>query len=134
PCTIMFTLMCVFGPLMVLSYLFLSMCLCFFLNTSATPQVYTLSLHDALPILRSSRGGWVSKRRLTQDSRPSLESPLARDSSEGRSEEHTSELQSREKLVCRLLLEKKKISIGIANLWAQSGMKARDVALLRGFL
>src|SRR5436309_8330879 len=72
----------------------------FFFNDTATTEIYTLSLHDALPIsLRSPR-------------------PLPRHSPDKyrvvpavRSEEHTSELQSRENLVCRLLLEKKKLNI-----------------------
>src|SRR5436309_6007759 len=91
----------------------------FFFNHTATTAIYTLSLHDALPILHWSEtnafGGPLSdgadqfvgvtihhvpvvhllriRRAMTED---------------GRSEEHTSELQSRENLVCRLLLEKKK--------------------------
>src|SRR2546422_8857481 len=71
----------------------------FFFNDTATTEIYTLSLHDALPIL--PRGvlvaapGHVGPRRLGPRRRR-------------RSEEHTSELQSRLHLVCRLLLEKKK--------------------------
>src|SRR5690606_41809348 len=75
----------------------------FFFTDTATTEIYTLSLHDALPIFgvqsadqRGRRSGEQHRRRL----------PL-RDQSR-RSEEHTSELQSRENLVCRLLLEKKK--------------------------
>src|SRR5215211_5950172 len=73
----------------------------FFFNDTATTEIYTLSLHDALPIWRS----WHS----------SLASPLRSYSGwpartpNARSEEHTSELQSHSDLVCRLLLEKKKI-------------------------
>src|SRR5438067_10358951 len=71
----------------------------FFFNDTATTEIYTLSLHDALPISKSSgaRG------------RPEFHRPRP-GSSRGRrrSEEHTSELQSRFDLVCRLLLEKKK--------------------------
>src|SRR6266496_413001 len=69
----------------------------FFFNDTATTEIYTLSLHDALPI--SSRGGRTSSSPAPTilDSRPRT-----------RSEEHTSELQSRRELVCRLLLEKKK--------------------------
>src|SRR5574337_2188109 len=66
----------------------------FFFNDTATTEIYTLSLHDALPICRSSRKrscGFFPTRRWTR-----------------RSEEHTSELQSPLNLVCRLLLEKKK--------------------------
>src|SRR6266513_5771181 len=67
----------------------------FFFNDTATTEIYTLSLHDALPICRD-RGeeSFADPPDLLQ---------LAR----GRSEEHTSELQSRFDLVCRLLLEKK---------------------------
>src|ERR1041385_9564680 len=69
---------------------------CFFFNDTATTEIYTLSLHDALPI------SW-------QTSQPNTQVPIARRSSRGiRSEEHTSELQSRLHLVCRLLLEKNK--------------------------
>src|SRR5256885_7506739 len=69
----------------------------FFFNDTATTEIYTLSLHDALPI---SRGG---PRRST---RPAPACRRARP--RRRSEEHTSELQSPCNLVCRLLLEKKK--------------------------
>src|SRR5690606_42073564 len=71
----------------------------FFYNVTATTETYTLSLHDALPISKQDlpaaahRRGARGPRRLGDADR---------------SEEHTSELQSREKLVCRLLLEKKK--------------------------
>src|SRR6266536_6264924 len=67
----------------------------FFFNDTATTEIYTLSLHDALPICGESF-------ELEQVQLPWLE-PW-----ELRSEEHTSELQSRVDLVCRLLLEKKK--------------------------
>src|SRR5438445_7744328 len=69
-------------------------------SAPATTEIYTLSLHDALPISRSGRPG--SRRT----SRPEW-FPRAR-WRRSRSEEHTSELQSRQYLVCRLLLEKKK--------------------------
>src|SRR5258708_34592280 len=71
----------------------------FFFNDTATTEIYTLSLHDALPIWRASMARcvtWISRRR----------KPLS--TSSARSEEHTSELQSPDHLVCRLLLEKKK--------------------------
>src|ERR1041385_5920405 len=77
-------------PLVLLSFFFF-----FFFNDTATTEIYTLSLHDALPICRSRRHA----RRQLHD----RVWPLG-----GRSEEHTSELQSRLHLVCRLLLEKKK--------------------------
>src|SRR5215208_8542183 len=78
-------------------FLFSSSCLSsfFFFNDTATTEIYTLSLHDALPIFRPA---W-SIPRLGNASRSSTRA--------GRSEEHTSELQSRGHLVCRLLLEKK---------------------------
>src|SRR2546422_11555326 len=77
----------------------------FFFNDTATTEIYTLSLHDALPI---SLGAPVARPR-----RPAPRT-LGRSLTWGklaspRSEEHTSELQSRLHLVCRLLLEKKKI-------------------------
>src|SRR5205807_9712014 len=72
----------------------------FFFNATATTEIYTLSLHDALPI--SSR---VFFRKPMQ-SRTTSPARAARSAS--RSEEHTSELQSPCNLVCRLLLEKKK--------------------------
>src|SRR5256885_2217303 len=80
-----------------------SFCFFFFFNDTATTEIYTLSLHDALPISRS-RG---------RTSTPTRRSPSARRSRPAcsratRSEEHTSELQSPCNLVCRLLLEKKK--------------------------
>src|SRR3712207_8452491 len=106
--------------------------MCFFFNDTATTEIYTLSLHDALPILLDSARhqvdptswsrylpGWSRLKR----SRPSaLVVPVLfgsnsccsalKNASENRapsvrSEEHTSELQSRQYLVCRLLLEKK---------------------------
>src|SRR6476620_12737238 len=70
----------------------------FFFNDTATTEIYTLSLHDALPIPRARERGSALRQ---------LRAPVlfAR---HGRSEEHTSELQSRQYVVCRLLLEKKK--------------------------
>src|SRR2546422_2700476 len=92
----------------------------FFFNDTATTEIYTLSLHDALPIYRTTdsyssfvagylqrsvlaalgAGAWVFF--LVGSSEPVYRENF------GRSEEHTSELQSRLHLVCRLLLEKKK--------------------------
>src|SRR3712207_7585084 len=89
----------------------------FFFNDTATTEIYTLSLHDALPICScrsrspfratwtrcgSSPGEELSTRERTSSS------PRCKDDVRSRSEEHTSELQSRQYLVCRLLLEKKK--------------------------
>src|SRR3712207_7656030 len=83
----------------------------FFFNDTATTEIYTLSLHDALPILSASfksnfedcSAGAMPKRKPVRTEAASV---LSREV--GRSEEHTSELQSRQYLVCRLLLEKKK--------------------------
>src|SRR2546427_13241450 len=82
----------------------------FFFNDTATTEIYTLSLHDALPIspLRRQRGirereNVVQLHLLDMFGRVDAEAGDAE-----RSEEHTSELQSQSNLVCRLLLEKKK--------------------------
>src|SRR3712207_8711037 len=102
----------------------------FFFNDTATTEIYTLSLHDALPIL-ASRDVVPVARRLRDRRRPAGPAPARAAGAVGgaqrsfpggggarpgesrarparRSEEHTSELQSRQYLVCRLLLEKKK--------------------------
>src|SRR2546430_10271111 len=80
-------------------------CVFFFFNDTATTEIYTLSLHDALPICRRSPG--ATGRRGPPC--PGSLSPCRKASaSTRRSEEHTSELQSQSNLVCRLLLEKKK--------------------------
>src|SRR3712207_6996528 len=96
----------------------------FFFNDPATPEIYTLPLHDALPISAASTRSAARPppprssasprtRPCSWPSRPSRASPAATASRTSRpprrSEEHTSELQSRQYLVCRLLLEKKKI-------------------------
>src|SRR2546425_10115641 len=74
----------------------------FFFNDTATTEIYTLSLHDALPISSALTYGVASAPASPVPTlRPRVESL-------GRSEEHTSELQSLAYLVCRLLLEKKK--------------------------
>src|SRR5439155_24320446 len=78
----------------------------FFFNYTATTEIYTLSLHDALPICLSGGRGLSLDRHcwLCVSAWPHRSNSRAR----LRSEEHTSELQSRGHLVCRLLLEKKK--------------------------
>src|SRR3712207_8321506 len=90
----------------------------FFFNDTATTEIYALSLHDALPIsgavggisrsaspehikLKTRAPPWLPSTRLTRAGFVSLSKP-------SRSEEHTSELQSRQYLVCRLLLENNK--------------------------
>src|SRR3712207_7130030 len=85
----------------------------FFFNDTATTEIYTLSLHDALPISRLASPFASAGKLGMSASHPSGSSPRSirsssRDSAGCRSEEHTSELQSRQYLVCRLLLEKKK--------------------------
>src|SRR5260370_7399742 len=84
----------------------------FFFNDTATTEIYTLSLHDALPISAIPRAGCAAgsdtsaarpaPARLPRFAGPGFSLPFPR------SEEHTSELQSHLNLVCRLLLEKKK--------------------------
>src|SRR3712207_7533941 len=98
----------------------------FFFNDTATTEIYTLSLHDALPISTSSPLTEIRKSRALGKVRTATKPPNANSTTElrmngtayffsfgcrpgvMRSEEHTSELQSRQYLVCRLLLEKKK--------------------------
>src|SRR2546430_8295369 len=73
----------------------------FFFNDTATTEIYTLSLHDALPICLEPRTGG---HYLIRTAAALGDAGAGHD----RSEEHTSELQSQSNLVCRLLLEKKK--------------------------
>src|SRR3712207_7891777 len=87
----------------------------FFFNDTATTEIYTLSLHDALPIWFHPYGRTdpVSDTTFTLADLMALLSektglPTSAHTTDPRSEEHTSELQSRQYLVCRLLLEKKK--------------------------
>src|SRR5205823_13904016 len=92
------------------TFLFLFFFFFFFFNDPATTEIYTLSLHDALPIfIVFLFGGYVIFRRRHQffDRDPNVENDFAV-TRHNRSEEHTSELQSLAYLVCRLLLEKKK--------------------------
>src|SRR3712207_9374826 len=97
---------------------------CFFFNDPATTEIYPLSLHHALPIwtlrrrVSTRRGASPSWARITSSRRSTRcsssggsrrSTPSTPTSSQrGRSEEHTSELQSRQYIVCRLLVEKKK--------------------------
>src|SRR5690242_20859913 len=80
------------------------MLLFFYFNDTPTTEIYTLSLHDALPISSATRPKpappWRGSSIRSSRRRPTT-------SNTGRSEEHTSELQSHVNLVCRLLLEKK---------------------------
>src|SRR5437016_6498431 len=98
----------------------------FFFNDTATTEIYTLSLHDALPIslmfddnasgtfvilcTLSIIASWLSTKHFSKPQSMSQQKNLCdnHDGGQRRSEEHTSELQSLTNLVCRLLLEKKK--------------------------
>src|SRR3712207_8601865 len=87
------------------------MLLLFFFNDTATTEIYTLSLHDALPIFDRHRPPGQRPVRGAADLGghvPGAERVGGVVRAGARSEEHTSELQSRQYLVCRLLLEKKK--------------------------
>src|SRR5260370_34378615 len=93
----------------------------FFFNDTATTEIYTLSLHDALPIYVRSVLRGVSAgldlnllHRFHHGPRRSLGDQVVHDA-DARSEEHTSELQSHLNLVCRLLLEKKKTITNIGK-------------------
>src|SRR5260221_3733807 len=77
-------------------------CLFFFFNDTATTEIYTLSLHDALPICPCRSACHRHRSRYQFHVSSACIRPFPR------SEEHTSELQSHSDLVCRLLLEKKK--------------------------
>src|SRR3712207_8261909 len=106
---------------MLLLGLPLSRLQCFFFNDTASTEIYTLSLHDALPIcwasvstpsaVTDSLSAWASTITASTmaSSLWSMPNPDMKVLSILRSEEHTSELQSRQYLVCRLLLDKKKL-------------------------
>src|SRR3712207_7156713 len=92
----------------------------FFFNDTATTEIYTLSLHDALPIYAQPAAPGLAEHHAGRARAP--RPPAGHDRQAGepavraraaprRSEEHTSELQSRQYLVCRLLLEKKKTTL-----------------------
>src|SRR2546429_1203870 len=94
----------------------------FFFNDTATTEIYTLSLHDALPIFINDTVAYPSYVTVTPSgvnahtwlaSTSDVRALSKASSSTDRSEEHTSELQSRLHLVCRLLLEKKKMQKAI---------------------
>src|SRR2546430_8350576 len=85
----------------------------FFFNDTATTEIYTLSLHDALPIFTPRSRARTSCGKT--DTSPPGRRPAFTPKAACRSEEHTSELQSQSNLVCRLLLEKKKTQIHDKN-------------------
>src|SRR3712207_7137266 len=104
----------------------------FFFNDTATTEIYTLSLHDALPIYGAVAGqpdgqGDGEQRRGEQHQpergQRAVHAALHQPAPALRSEEHTSELQSRQYLVCRLLLEKKKVMV------AARGEEDRDITV-----
>src|SRR5699024_12512837 len=98
----------------------------FFFTDTATPVIYTLSLHDALPIcLRRSFSLMASAIYKQEETAREICERISL-----RSEEHTSELQSRFDLVCRLLLEKKK-TIAIYN-EAKEECKMNDISVANG--
>src|SRR2546430_8575325 len=106
----------------------------FFFNDTATTEIYTLSLHDALPICTGERR--VLTRAQQGDGEQGAREPCAEERREqlirvadlrdGRSEEHTSELQSQSNLVCRLLLGKKNLLF-----WGSRGLSFEDDRLRR---
>src|SRR5437762_4736404 len=96
----------------------------FFFNYPATTEIYTLSLHDALPIsahAANRRGGLPVTRWTSSLTCAALPALMRANTSSKRSEEHTSELQSPMYLVCRLLLEKKNSTGKREHLPRQSG-------------
>src|SRR3989440_1918313 len=110
----------------------------FFFNDTATTEIYTLSLHDALPISLHDALPISSRRRHTRSDRKSTRLNSSHDQISyavfclkkkerrvGRSEEHTSELQSRSDLVSRLLLEKTKRSPSTPPRGASSSAQPR---------
>src|SRR5712671_7970316 len=103
---------------MLVIFLVLFLVFFFFFNDTATTEIYTLSLHDALPISIPAISCWWPRR---------ADAPFwAR---RARSEEHTSELQSPDHLVCRLLLEKKKKPR--KNRWTKTKQKRKTYKLAK---
>src|SRR3712207_7235353 len=106
----------------------------FFFNDTATTEIYTLSLHDALPICFLDLGaeGRTARRRRdelnirTPSIRRRVQVLSGGNQQKVRSEEHTSELQSRQYLVCRLLLEKKKQTFTILFTSHRTYLYGRD--------
>src|SRR5947208_4792137 len=94
----------------------------FFFNATATTEIYTLSLHDALPIWHRLSGICQTTRQPVDPQSPIgiehdfNDGGIFEEACDRRSEEHTSELQSPDHLVCRLLLEKKKKAINSSRL------------------
>src|SRR5258708_17969047 len=103
----------------------------FFFNDTATTEIYTLSLHDSLPICVASslsriaglKTGLITRRVSETVARRARDLKI-----EHRSEEHTSELQSPDHLVCRLLLEKKKNTFYLPSLYSQVCLTLRPTS------
>src|SRR5438105_10927081 len=101
---------------------------CFFFTFPATTEIYTLSLHDALPIsISAAATNGAPTRHVDRCSCAPVISAFTTRPVPCRSEEHTSELQSRVDLVCRLLLEKKNVNVLLMASWL--GTLARRPAL-----
>src|SRR2546430_5145283 len=105
----------------------------FFFNDTAPTEISPLSLHDALPIYYASK--WLADPTSVDNDTAAVALDLAsRKAGEGRSEEHTSELQSQANLVCRLLLAKKRpaelmhltMNIHSTPAWTHSSMLERS--------
>src|SRR5260221_10799053 len=101
----------------------------FFFNDTATTEIYTLSLHDALPICL------LIILRMVDNLNPWKSRPLLHIFPLNRSEEHTSELQSHSDLVCRLLLEKKKTKGDRPHTeWPLASNLCKELVFLRGWI
>src|SRR5437773_7994649 len=108
------------------------LCRRYFFTLTAPPEIYTLSLHDALPISRAATGDLLPRYQRIHAAHPgtrrrcrgrSVDDGRAAGAAQlraARSEEHTSELQSHHDLVCRLLLEKKKKMKGNTNIYNET--------------
>src|SRR5438552_12929531 len=104
-------------PALIVPFIF------FFFNDTATTEIYTLSLHDALPISYHLSVSGTGFKPYSQD--VDVRSVVPVNLNYGRSEEHTSELQSPDHLVCRLLLEKKNNKASNVIMYEMFSMKRR---------
>src|SRR2546422_2429774 len=99
----------------------------FFFNDTATTEIYTLSLHDALPICTLQFQHLPQRGARLRVPRIEVERHGERRACLSRSEEHTSELQSRLHLVCRLLLEKKKKKLELRDQCTREPVHAETI-------
>src|SRR5260370_21312206 len=109
-------------------------CILFFFNDTATTEIYSLSLHDALPILAAvlaERGiaEGANVGLLCRNHRGLVEATVVAAQQADRSEEHTSELQSHLNLVCRPILEKKKTVYPLQGNSGTMHICARELSL-----